>query len=84
MSILIWITFGLVAAVIAHLLLPDADVSSFLTTLVLSVLGAILGGFLANLMLGMEPNSFSLISLTVAAVGSILLIVIPKLTSRRG
>lgn len=75
MSILAWIGLGLVGgAVVGWLwglrgrpLLADA---------VVGVLGAVLGGFLASVMLGLDIAGLDLTSILVAAVGAALLILI--------
>ena len=75
MSILAWIVLGLVGGGVAgwlwggrgRVLLGDA---------VVGVLGAILGGFMASVMLGLDISDIDLTSLLVAAIGAALLIVI--------
>lgn len=75
MSILAWIALGLLGgAIVAWLwglrgraLLADA---------VVGVLGAVLGGFLASVLLGLDIAGLDVTSLLVAAVGAALLILI--------
>ena len=75
MSILAWIALGLLGGSVAgwlwggrgRVLLGDA---------VVGVLGAILGGFMASVMLGLDVTGIDLTSLLVAALGAALLIVI--------
>jgi uncharacterized membrane protein YeaQ/YmgE (transglycosylase-associated protein family) len=47
-DIVIMIIFGLVVGVIAKLLMPGRDPGGFIVTIILGVLGSLLGGFLFN------------------------------------
>lgn len=48
MGILSWILFGLVAGVIAKLIMPGKDPGGFIVTILLGIAGAFLGGFLGR------------------------------------
>jgi uncharacterized membrane protein YeaQ/YmgE (transglycosylase-associated protein family) len=48
MGILGWILFGLVAGIIAKLVMPGRDPGGFVVTILLGVAGAFLGGFLGR------------------------------------
>ena len=45
MGILSWIVFGLIAGLIAKFVMPGKDGGGFITTTLLGVVGAVLGGF---------------------------------------
>ena len=47
-GVLGWILFGLIAGVIAKLLMPGRDPGGFIVTIVLGIAGALLGGFLGR------------------------------------
>ena len=49
MGILSWIVFGLIAGVIAKLLMPGRDPGGCIVTMLLGVAGAFVGGFLFRL-----------------------------------
>ena len=49
MNILSWILVGLVAGIIAKLLMPGRDPGGCIITILLGIAGALLGGFLAGL-----------------------------------
>lgn len=49
MGVLIWLIVGLIAGLIARALVPGADPIGFLGTMVLGLIGSLLGGFLGNL-----------------------------------
>ncbi|GAA2514925.1 GlsB/YeaQ/YmgE family stress response membrane protein [Pilimelia columellifera] len=77
MGILAWIILGLVAGLIAKQLLPGSDPGGLLITMVLGIVGALLGGFLGAAMFGVDPvDGFFDISTWVAAIlGAILILI---------
>lgn len=71
-GVLGWILFGLVAGVIAKLLMPGRDPGGFIITILLGIAGAFLGGFLGQMMgLYGEGEPAGLI---MAIVGAFLLL----------
>ena len=48
MSILGWILFGLVVGVVAKFLMPGRDPGGFVITVILGIVGAIVGGFVGQ------------------------------------
>jgi uncharacterized membrane protein YeaQ/YmgE (transglycosylase-associated protein family) len=50
MGILGWILFGLIAGVIAKLVMPGRDPGGFIVTILLGIAGAFLGGFIGRAM----------------------------------
>jgi uncharacterized membrane protein YeaQ/YmgE (transglycosylase-associated protein family) len=48
MGILTWIIFGLIAGVIAKLIMPGKDPGGFIITMLLGVAGALVGGFIGS------------------------------------
>ena len=49
-GILGWIIFGLVVGVIAKLLMPGKDPGGFIVTILLGIVGAVLGGYVGRAM----------------------------------
>ena len=45
-----WIVFGLIVGVIAKLLMPGRDPGGFVITMLLGIVGAVLGGFIGRTM----------------------------------
>jgi uncharacterized membrane protein YeaQ/YmgE (transglycosylase-associated protein family) len=82
-GILGWIVFGIVVGAVAKLLMPGKDPGGILITMLLGIVGAVLGGWLGRSM-GMyganDPAGF-LMSLVGAVV---LLFVYRMATGRRG
>jgi uncharacterized membrane protein YeaQ/YmgE (transglycosylase-associated protein family) len=50
MGILGWIVFGLVAGILAKLVMPGRDPGGFVVTILLGIAGAFLGGFIGRAM----------------------------------
>ena len=80
MGILSWIIFGLVAGVIAKLLMPGRDPGGCIVTILLGIAGAFVGGFVFE-QLTDRPDviRFDLGSLAVAVVGAIVVLLIYRL-----
>ncbi|EAM6135445.1 GlsB/YeaQ/YmgE family stress response membrane protein [Salmonella enterica] len=83
MGIIAWIIFGLIAGVIAKLLMPGRDGGGFILTCILGIVGAIVGGWLATMFgIGGSISGFNLHSFLVAVVGAIVVLVIFRLLRR--
>ncbi|MGW0315460.1 GlsB/YeaQ/YmgE family stress response membrane protein [Streptomyces flavidovirens] len=78
MGIIAWIILGLLAGAIAKFLLPGRDPGGILATMIIGVLGALLGGFLAQALFDVDPMDgfFEVSSWLSAIIGSLILLVI--------
>ncbi len=74
MGILSWIVFGLIAGAVAKFLHPGNDPGGFLVTIIIGVLGAVVGGFIASSLGLGTVDGFNLGSLGIAILGAILLL----------
>ena len=83
MSILAWIVLGLIAGAIAKAIMPGDDPGGIIVTILIGIVGAFLGGFLGNLIMGEGVDGFSLWSILLAIVGSLLLLWIYRMATRR-
>ncbi len=80
MGIFSWIIFGLIAGVIAKLLMPGRDPGGCIITMLLGVAGAFVGGFLYRLLTGREVFfQFDLGSLVVAVLGAVVILAVYRL-----
>lgn len=83
MGIIAWIVMGLLAGVVAKLLMPGRDPGGFIITILIGIAGALVGGFLASL-LGLGPlTGFSLYTFLVATAGAVLLLFIYRQIKKR-
>jgi uncharacterized membrane protein YeaQ/YmgE (transglycosylase-associated protein family) len=80
MSILGFIILGLIAGALARLLVPGKDPMGILGTILLGVVGSLLGGFLADALFNDES-----IGLIGAVLGSVAVLLIYRaVVGRRG
>ena len=85
MGIVAWILVGLIAGVLAKIAMPGPDPGGIIITIVIGIVGAFLGGFILNALLGGPGVSgFNLSSILVATLGSIILLAIYRLVTRQG
>jgi len=78
-----WIVLGLIAGAIAKAILPGTQGGGWLITLVLGVVGALLGGFIGSAVFGIGLEEFwSIQTWVVAILGSILVLLIYGLVTR--
>jgi uncharacterized membrane protein YeaQ/YmgE (transglycosylase-associated protein family) len=76
-GILSWIVFGLVAGAIARLVVPGTGGLGCLATLAVGIAGALIGGFLGELLLGEEVEfGWDLGPFLLAVAGAILLLLL--------
>lgn len=74
MGIIAWILFGLVAGAVAKWIMPGNDPGGIIITIVIGILGAVVGGFIAtSLGLG-AVSGFNVGSFLIAVLGAILLL----------
>jgi uncharacterized membrane protein YeaQ/YmgE (transglycosylase-associated protein family) len=81
MGIIGWIVFGLIVGAIAKLVMPGRDPGGIIVTMVLGVVGALLGGFLGRALglYGPEQGAGWVMSI----VGAIVVLMIYRLLIRR-
>ena len=76
-----WIVFGIIVGAVAKLLMPGRDPGGFIVTMLLGIVGAVVGGYLGRAMgwYGPEDGAGFLMSL----VGAIVLLAIYRMAVRR-
>ena len=83
MGIFSWIVLGLIAGVIAKLLMPGNDPGGCLVTIAIGIAGGIVGGFIGTRIGWGAVDRFDLRSLILAVGGSMLLLVIYRLLKKQ-
>ncbi len=84
MGILSWILLGLVAGAIAKALHPGRDPQGCIVTMIIGIIGAVLGGWIATQFGWGTVNGFNLYSILVATGGAVLALAIyTAITGRR-
>ena len=81
MGILGWIVFGLIVGAIAKLLMPGRDGGGIIVTMVLGIVGALLGGFIGRA-LGLY-NENEAAGFIMALVGAIAVLAIYRMSFGR-
>jgi len=76
MGIISWIIVGLIAGVLAKLIMPGDDSSGFIVTILIGMAGALIGGFVVGLLGGTGATGFNIWSIIVATLGAIILLAI--------
>ncbi|MCU0748511.1 MAG: GlsB/YeaQ/YmgE family stress response membrane protein [Akkermansiaceae bacterium] len=83
MGIISWILLGLVAGALAKFIMPGKDPGGCLVTIVLGVVGAMVGGFLGTFVGLGKIESFDLGGIFIATVGAIVVLVIWRLIQKK-
>lgn len=73
MSILGWIIFGAIVGVIAKFLMPGEDPGGFIVTILLGIVGALIGGFIGRA-LGMYGPDQQAGGFIMSVLGAILVL----------
>lgn len=84
MGIIAWIVLGLLAGGIAKLLMPGKDPGGCVITMVIGIVGALIGGFLSTLLgFGGLSGELDWRSLVIAVLGSVVLLFLWRMISGR-
>lgn len=86
MGILGWIVLGLIAGAIAKLILPGRQGGGWIMTLILGVVGALVGGWIGSLLFNVGLEEFWSIQTWLLAIGGaiIVLLIWGLVTKNRG
>ena len=76
-----WVLFGLVVGVIAKLLMPGRDPGGIIVTILLGIVGAVLGGFLGRSMGLYGPGDAA--GFLMSLLGAVLLLGLYRMATRR-
>ncbi|HET9490231.1 MAG TPA: GlsB/YeaQ/YmgE family stress response membrane protein [Methylomirabilota bacterium] len=83
MDIILWILFGLVVGIVAKFIMPGRDPGGIIITIVLGIVGALLGGWVGRVMgLYREGETAGFI---MAVIGAVIVLALYRLafSSRR-
>lgn len=76
MGFISWIVLGLIAGAIAKAIKPGEQGGGLIATLVLGVVGALLGGWIGSALFNMDISSFWSFSTWLLAIGGSLIVLI--------
>ena len=77
MGIVAWIVLGLIAGFLAGQVMKGGGYG-LVGDIVLGIIGAVVGGFLASTLLGLDVNGFNVTSILIAFVGACIVIAISR------
>lgn len=76
MSIFAFLLLGLIAGAIAKAIMPGNDGNGWLSSLILGVIGAIVGGWLGSWLFDVDLQTFFDIQTWILAIGGALLVLV--------
>ena len=75
MGILSWIIVGLIAGALAKLIMPGRDPGGIIVTILIGIVGAVIGGFVVGLFVpGDLITGINITTILVATLGAIILL----------
>jgi uncharacterized membrane protein YeaQ/YmgE (transglycosylase-associated protein family) len=78
-GIISWIIVGLIAGILGKLIMPGRDPGGFLLTIIIGMVGALVGGFVVRLLGGTGVTGFNIWSIIVATLGAVILLALYRL-----
>ena len=79
MGIISWVVVGLIAGLLARLVVPGDGPRGLIVTTVVGMVGAVIGGTLIGLLGGVGATGLNVWSVLVATLGAIVLLFIYRL-----
>ena len=81
MGILGWIVFGLIVGALAKLVMPGRDPGGLIVTMLLGIVGAVIGGYMGRVLGLYGPNQAA--GFVMSFVGAVLLLAIYRMFAGR-
>lgn len=81
-NIILWIIFGALVGWIASLIMGTDEQQGGLTNIVVGIVGAIVGGYIARMLGAQGVTGFNMASFMFALIGAIILIGVFKIFAR--
>lgn len=79
LEIIIWIVFGGIIGWIASLIMRNDESQGLVGNVIVGVGGALLGGFVARQLFGLDIEGFNVTSFVVSLFGAVILIALTRL-----
>ena len=83
MGIIAWIIVGGLAGLLAKAFSPGEEAHGFFITIFIGIVGACVGGFVANMLGHHGARAIDLYSIMVSTVGAVLVLALYKMSFRR-
>ena len=78
-GIISWIVVGLIAGLLAKLIVPGDDPGGLIVTTLIGMVGAVVGGLVVGVLGGVGATGFNVWSILVATLGAIILLGVYRL-----
>lgn len=82
MGIFSWIIMGLIVGVLAKWIMPGKDPGGLIVTIIIGIVGAFVGGFIASLLGFGGFSGFNLYSVLVSVGGALLLLYLYRVSNK--
>lgn len=83
MGILSWIILGLIAGAVAKAILPGRANSGCIVTIIIGILGAVVGGWIGSELGWGKVDEFSLRTLLMSILGSVIILSVYALLRKK-
>lgn len=83
MGILSWIVFGLIAGILAKMIMPGSDPGGMIMTIILGIVGAIVGGFIGQVLGLGHFTGFDLRSMGLAILGALVVLFVFRMVRKQ-
>ena len=84
MGIISWIILGLIVGALAKWIMPGDDPGGIIITIIIGIVGAVIGGFLSSLAGLGTVTGINLWSVIIAIIGALILLFIYRKLKSRG
>ncbi len=82
MGIIVWIILGLIAGALAKFIMPGRDPGGIIVTILIGIVGALIGGYISTRMGYGAVDGIDLRSILIAVGGAIILLFLFRLIRR--
>lgn len=83
LSFIWWLIIGLIAGALARLIMPGRDAMGIIATMILGIVGSVLGGLVSWAIWGAETEGFRPAGLLLSIVGAIIVLWIYRMMRAR-
>ena len=83
MAFIWWLIIGLIAGALARLVMPGRDPMGIIATILLGIVGSVLGGLVSWAIWGADTRGFQPAGLLLSILGAILVLWIWRMTRSR-
>ena len=78
-----WIIIGALAGAIAKFIMPGRDPGGFIVTIIIGIVGALVGGFISVQLGYGDVTGFDIKSIIIAVLGALLLLFLYRMVKSR-